>query len=134
MCMTESELRKTRTYLILSQDCLVAQDLAESIAVYDAGADVIVRHSVVAAVSALEATPEIAVAFVGAGPVQFGASALADMIRARQGLVILMGDDAEENGEALGWKVLHRPFSEGVVLSHLALLVGPDGTRRLVER
>ena len=122
MNMVAFRLRKTRTYLILLKDYLVAQDLAESIAVYDPEAEVIVQHALADAVSALEATPQIAAAFVGLEPLQCSASGLADMIRGRGGEVILMGSEAEEQGEALGWKVLHRPFSEGLVLAHLARL------------
>jgi hypothetical protein len=115
-------LPKTRTYLILLKDYLVAQDLEESIAAHDPAAEVIVRQSMASALSALEATQQIAVAFVDVEPLHCRASGLADMIRSRGGEVILMGDEAEEKGEALGWKVLHRPFSEGLVLAHLAAL------------
>ncbi len=107
------------TYLIVSDDYLVAQDLAESIVWFDAAASVVVRHAPADAIAALEAIETVAVAFVGAGPDQLAASGLKALIGDRGGRVVLMGNLAETNGEAEGWAVLHRPFSLGLVLTHL---------------
>lgn len=108
-----------QTYLVVLDDYLIAQDLAESIACYDDAAQVVVRHVVDDAVAALEAVEGLAVAFVGVDPKQFAGSALARMIDSRGGKVVLMGDAAEDDGETGGWAVLHRPFSQGLVQSLL---------------
>jgi hypothetical protein len=125
-----SGARSTASYLIVLKDYLVALDLAESISEFDAGAQIVARHSAVCAIAALEAIERVAVAFVDAGLDQFVALGLQRMISDRGGRVVLMGDEAESAGEARGYCVLHRPFSQGLVLSHLANLQETAGTRR----
>jgi hypothetical protein len=112
--------RSAASYLIVLKDCLVAMDLAESISDFDAGADIVARHSAACAIAALETIKRVAVAFVDTGPDHLAASGLMGMISARGGRVVLMGDEAETSGEARGYPVLHRPFSQGLVLDHLA--------------
>lgn len=107
-------------YLIVLADCLVAQDLAETVAVHDRDAEVILRQSLSDAIVALAAVAELALAFVGAGPAEFEASPLAGMIRARGGRVVLIGDDAESAGAAAGYAVLARPFSLSQILAELS--------------
>ena len=104
-----------QTYLVVVDDYLIAEDLAESIAFYDAKALVVVRHLVDDAVSALKAVERLAVAFVAACPQQFAGSALAKMIHSLGGKVVLLGDAAEDLGKTPDWAVLHRPFSQGLV-------------------
>ncbi len=110
MIKAEGRPKTAGTYLVVLADYLVAQDLAESIVVYDADAEVLVLHSASRAAAALEKVERIAVAFVDAGPELFGASELAQMIQSRGGRVVLLGDEAEAAGGALGWSVLQRPF------------------------
>jgi hypothetical protein len=111
-----------RTYLVVSDDYLVAQDLAETILWQDASAQIFVRHAASDAMAVLQGIEALEVAFVGAGPDQFVATGLREMIGQRGGRVVLMGDSAETSGETKGWSVLHRPFSQWQVLSHLAEL------------
>lgn len=106
-------------YLIVLEDYLVSQDLAEIVAWYAPAAEVIVRHALPDAVAALQPVARLAVAFVGIGPASFAASPLAAMIASRGGRVVLLGDEAERTGEAAGWAVLQRPFSQSQVATFL---------------
>ncbi len=121
--------RPPACYLIVLKDYLVALDLAESISDFDAEAEIVARHSAACAIAALEAIERVAVAFVETGPDQFAASVLSGMISDRGGRVVLMGDEAESSGQARGYSVLQRPFSQGLVRAHLANRQQTDATR-----
>ena len=123
MCRDEVKRPPHGAYLVVLDDYLVAQDLAESIAYHDPAAEVIVRHTVAEAVAAMDSVETIEVAFVGEAPARYAGSQLAQMIRSKSGRVVLLGDEAETAGEAAGWSVLHRPFSLSLVLAYLAKAV-----------
>jgi hypothetical protein len=110
-------------YLIIVEDCIVSQDLAESVSSYDPGAGLIVCRTMDEAVTELDHVDLLAVAFIEESPANFAASPLAEVIATRGGQVILIGAEAEEMGKASGWTVLERPFSSTMVLEHLAGLV-----------
>jgi hypothetical protein len=107
-------------YLVVLDDYLVSQDLAETIRYFDPEAQVIARPTTDDAVAAVAPVARIELAFVADGPSHFAASPLAGMIRCRGGRVVLLGPEAETAGKAAGWPVLHRPFSQSLVLAHLA--------------
>ncbi len=109
----------TRAYLIVLKHVVVAQDIAMSIAEYDPGARVIVVASIHEAPAALADVQEITLAFVGEGPRSYAGSELHQALEARNGRVVLIGEDAELEGEAQGWAVLYRPFSSDAMLEAL---------------
>ncbi len=107
-------------YLVALRHAVVAQDIAQTVAEFDPAAPVIVAASSAEAVQALEGVGEVALAFVGEGPRGFRASPLAEALARRGASVVLMGGEAEVEGEAAGFAVLARPFSMGVVTALLA--------------
>ena len=107
------------TYVIVLRHVLVAQDIAMTIADYDPKARIVVAANGADALARLEEVGRIAVAFVGKGPRAFQASPLAQALAGRSGRVVLMGEEAEAEGEAQGFAVLARPFSTGNILVHL---------------
>lgn len=107
------------TYLIVLRHVFVAQDIAMTIAEHDPSARIVVAPSAAEALPLLGDQERIAVAFVGQGPGAYRASPLAPAVRRRGGRVVLMGEEAEAQGEAQGFAVLARPFSTGDVLLHL---------------
>jgi hypothetical protein len=110
------------TYVIVLRHVLVAQDIAMTIAEHDPSARVIVASTGAEVVPQLEGVARVEVAFVGKGPAAFQASPLAPALSRRGGRVVLMGEEAEAEGERQGFAVLTRPFSTGNILVHL----GPD--------
>jgi hypothetical protein len=123
--MTQScmNLRPTpAAYVIVLRERVIAQDLAMTIAEYDAQAQVIVVGTAAEAVVALRPEPAVAVAFVAMAPETFMGSDLASAIAARGGRVILLGVEAELQGPMPGWQVLAQPFTTQAVLAHLVTL------------
>ena len=107
-------------YLIVLRHVLVAQDIAMTIADADPGALVVTAASPAEALPALGTVRRLAVAFVAESPRGHGDTELGRAISARGGRVVLIGEAAEAEGEALGFPVLTRPFSTGDILAHLA--------------
>ena len=106
-------------YLIVLRHVVVAQDIAMTIAEFDPEARVVTAASGAEALPLLEGVERIAMAFVGKGPEAFRASLLARAVAERGGRVVLMGEEAEAEGEAQGFAVLVRPFSTGNILAQL---------------
>jgi hypothetical protein len=107
------------TYLIVLRHVLVAQDIAMTIGEFDSGARILTAASGAEALPLLEGVERLAMAFVGRGPQAFRASPLARAVTERGGRVVLMGEEAEAQGEAQGFSVLVRPFGTSDVLTHL---------------
>jgi len=120
MSTTNPNRPPSGAYVIVLRDYLVSQDLAETVAEYAPGAEVILHHTPAAAAAAVTSLEKIEVAFVEQEPEAFAASGLARLIDARGGRVVLMGSAAEAAGAKNGWPVLHRPFALQQVLLHLA--------------
>ena len=112
-------------YLVVMKETVVAQDIAGAIADARPGARIVIVASPAEARSALAGVDRLAAAFVSAAPQTFLGSSLAKAIAQRGGQVVLMGDEAEEQGGGPGWSVLHRPFTTKAVLAQL-----PPVTRR----
>lgn len=106
-------------YLVVEPNPLLRADLAETLEDRDAEAAVIAVATAQDALARLVALQALRLALVAAGPDDFGGSALAQMIKAKGGSVVLMGDRAEAYGEAAGYRVLQRPFSPPHVLGLL---------------
>lgn len=111
-------------YLVIEPDPLLRTDLTETLQFRDCDAVVIAEPSVEAALPQIAAFATIDLALIAAGPREFAASHLAQVIGQRGGRVVLMGERAEDCGEASGFRVLHRPFSENEVLA----LISDEGT------
>ena len=112
------------TYLIVLRHVLVAQDIALTIADVDPQARVVTAASEAETLTKLGDVDRLAVAFVGQSPRAYEGSALAEAIGRCGGRVVLLGEEAEAEGAAMGYAVLVRPFSTGSILSHLVDGVG----------
>ena len=109
--------RARRTaYLVVEPNLLLRTDLAETLQYRDADAAVIAVGSAREALAPLAALQTLRLALVAASPADFDGSALAQMIADKGGRAVLMGGRAEAHGEAAGYRVLHRPFSQAQVL------------------
>ena len=108
------------TYLIVLRHILVAQDIAMTINEFDPAAQVIAATSSAEAEERLSGIDAITLAFVGQGPDSYASSSLSRAVAQRGGRVILLGEEAEAQGEAHGFAVLARPFTTANILSHLA--------------
>jgi hypothetical protein len=108
------------TYLIVLRHVLVAQDIAMTISDTDPEARIVTAASEAEALPRLAGVDRLTVAFVGQAPRAYGESALARAVRARGGRVVLLGEEAEAEGAAMGYAVLVRPFATASILQHLA--------------
>ena len=108
------------TYLIVLRHILVAQDIAMTVSEFDPTARVVTVTSPAEAEERLKDIDAIALAFVGQGPDAYASSSLSWAVARRGGRVILLGEEAEAQGEAHGFAVLSRPFTTANILSHLA--------------
>jgi hypothetical protein len=106
-------------YLIVLRHVVGAQDIALTIADFDGGAAVVRAASADEGLVALDGVARLAVAFVAEGPRRFAGSALQGAIARRGGRVVLIGEEAEAEGEAAGYAVLARPFASAAVVAHL---------------
>ena len=104
-------------YLVVEPDPLLRADLAETLLYHDSTAAMIVATSANAALPQIAEVKAIRLALVACGPCDYAASHLSQMIQQKGGAVVLMGDRAEDVGEAKGFRVLHRPFSQTEVLA-----------------
>ena len=111
--------RQARAHLVVLRHVVVAQDIALTLADADAGASVILVASPSEALAALDRVEAVGVAFVAEAPRRFAGSPLAREVAARGGRAVLIGEDAEAEGAALGFKVLVRPFTADAVLACL---------------
>jgi hypothetical protein len=115
------------SYLVVLRHVLVAQDIAQAIAEWDPAAAVagrvLVAREPMEALDRLDGVARLAVAFVAAPPAAFRGSVLAALIAARDGRVVLMGEEAELAPD--GYPVLARPFRTGDVHALLARLRRP---------
>lgn len=107
-------------YLVALRHAVVAQDIAQTVAEVHPAARVVVAASPDEAVRAIAGLERIAMAFVGDGPRGFEGSPLAEALARRGAAVVLMGGEAEAEGEAAGFAVLARPFGMGAVTALLA--------------
>lgn len=105
--------------LVIEPNPLVMMDLAEMLKFEDEHAVVIAESNARAALALVSSVDCIKLALVAAAPADFEKSALAQVIRQKGGKVVLMGAEAEALGEAMGYSVLHRPFSQSQVLAML---------------
>ena len=119
-----------RTYLIVVSEMLVAQDIAQTIADFDAAADVIFAKCTAEAEAALAWSDTVAIAFVASRPQNFVGSTLAGAISARGGRVVLLGVEAEATGPTSGFDVLSQPFDTDSLIARLRAVGSEEPTVR----
>ena len=107
------------TYLIVLRHVVVAQDIALTVAEFDPSARILVARSGEEAIPLLDGVDRLPLAFLGKGPSEFRASPIAGELEARGARVVLMGEEAEAQGEAEGFEVLVRPFTTEAILARL---------------
>lgn len=110
------------TYVVVIRDPIVAQDVAGAIAHLDPSARILVAamnpHE---AVGLLGDVTAVAVAVLEADPRTLRATTFGAALEARGARIILIGDAAEEAGEAGDYRVLMRPFGNEALLAVLRL-------------
>lgn len=110
------------TYVIMVADCVVATDLAQTVAEFCPQAYVIQKMTAADVLALAAKVARIRVAFIDEPPQRFARAALSRLIAEKRGQVIFIGDDAESVGCAAREAVLDRPFSTPIVLALLARL------------
>lgn len=108
-------------FLVMVRNGLVAQDLSDTLREMDPSAEVLAARTCDEALMLLAGRSAIEIAFVEADPAQLAASALDSELRTRGGILVLLGDAAEDawhfgGAGALRWPVLMRPFSSAMVM------------------
>lgn len=107
-------------YVIVLGQVVVAQDIAQAIAGFDPNATVITtprRDDAVAALAGLDG--RLAMVFLNTAPSALAEDTLAVATAARGGRMVLINDEAENQGEADGYFVLQRPFTTEAVIETL---------------
>ena len=109
-------------YLIVVQEVVVAQDLAQTISDHQPGAHIIMAASLNAAIEALIDVPRVEIAFVAADPQAYLESQFAKVLAARGAQVVLMGVWGEVRRSAQIWNLLPFPFTtddvRGLMAAH----------------
>ncbi len=123
MCAKDLYVPSGAHYLIVLHDCVVLQDIADTIKDFDPRAQVIAATTPDGALSALIGVERVAVAFIEAAPQAFRETDLAAAIVSRGGQNVFVGDAAEDAGISAHWNVLRRPFSSDAILAHLTALM-----------
>lgn len=112
---------RTDVYVIAVRDFVVLKDLEDTVRDFDPTAIVLTATSCDEAVTKIRAHDRLATVFVEAGPGYVSGVRMDDLVRARGGLIVLLGDDAEDEWDddrsARRWPTLQRPFSSQNVLS-----------------
>ena len=110
-------------YLVALKHVVIAEDVAQTIRDHDPGADVILVRDL----GAIPGDRHPLVAFLGLSPTDARRLPVVRDLLERGTRLVLIGDEAEETGEATSWWVLPRPFTSDAVL---ALLLRAEEERR----
>lgn len=108
------------TYLLLVPDPLVARDLAETVAEFDAGARILLARSAAEAAGRIAREAQLSVAFLWLAPE--AARPLVPPLVVRGARVVLIGPEADEHRAVWGGEHLPMPFSTPMVLCLLRRL------------
>ncbi len=103
-------------FLLFGKDPFAVDDLSRTIAEQHPTSRIVASFSVEEALSLIETMPEISMAFIHLAPEQVAVSPLGQALASRGARIVLMGDDAEERGQAAGFDVLVRPFNTADVI------------------
>ncbi|MDI3335567.1 hypothetical protein QKW60_04040 [Defluviimonas aestuarii] len=108
-------------YVIAVHDFVVLKDLEDTVREFDPTATVLTTTSCDEAITKIRTQDQLAMVFIEAGPVYISAVRMDELVRARGGRIVLLGDDAEdewdEGRSPRRWPTLQRPFSSQSVLS-----------------
>ncbi len=107
-------------FVVIEDNVIIAEDIAEAIREYAASAVVHVWKRTEAQLDRLTELPGLCAAFVSMTAAEFARTGLHQMITARGGaIVVLDSDDPAAIAEASGWIYLEHPFTTGQI--HWAL-------------
>ena len=114
------EIRDRDTYVVMATDYVVLRDLVETVRDFSPGAEIVASDRLDLVRELVSAVDRIAIAFLEAGPSRIARDGVEIAIRARGGRLVLLGDDAEDECEAMAraaraWPILRRPFSTRMV-------------------
>jgi hypothetical protein len=111
-------------YLVVVQDMLIQQDIAQAIEEFSQNARIVLADSLTNAVNALGDIADISMAFVAAMPDAFLQSPLASELAKRRADVVLAGVWDDDSAQTRDWAVLRYPFSTADI--HNLLSVRPS--------
>ncbi|GGL69198.1 hypothetical protein [Wenxinia marina] len=117
--MDKTRLRKPAC-LVLVRHEVIAEDLALTLQDAFGKGPIMVCRSPEEALERLPDVSDLQVAVVETDPDTFAGSRLETEITARGGQVVLFGELAETRMPAGRWPVLHRPFTDEMVLNLLS--------------
>lgn len=109
------------SYLIFVQSPVVSLDIGLVIQDLAPGANIIVVQNATTALRALARVSSLQAAFLELAPASDTCCRLAEATRLRGGLLVLLGDEAEDMGPSASWSVLVRPFTTRGVLAALGV-------------
>jgi hypothetical protein len=106
----QTNIHSCTAYLIVVQNAVIRQDIAQAIAEVAPDSCIIATDTLDNAAYALADADCVSLAFVEAGPDIFRASPLAAEIAARGVRLVLTGSWDDHAAHAAGWDVLSYPF------------------------
>jgi hypothetical protein len=110
-----------QVFVLAVRDFLILNDLDDTIRDFDPLAMVVTLSDLDTALERIRSFDRITLAFLEAGPARLAASGLDTALAERQGRIVLLGDEAEDEWEAghRRWPTLLRPFSTGCILAQI---------------
>lgn len=117
--LDHTTMNRSRNYVVVVTETLVAYDIALTIADYDSAANVICANSTGDAEAMLADIASVEIAFVTGSPAHFFRSTLHETLIKRGCRVVLLGIEAEVTGPTPEFDVLAQPFDTAAVLAKL---------------
>lgn len=116
-------------YLIAVHNVVVLQDLADTVRDFDPSATILTATNCAEALARLRSLERLTFAFIEAGSRRIADSRIDAEIRRRDGRIVLLGNEAEDEWDsghpaARRWPILVRPFSSRTVVSMLMVARG----------
>ncbi|MEI4486618.1 hypothetical protein V8J36_10485 [Frigidibacter sp. MR17.14] len=112
--------RSPRAYLVLTRHLIVAEDLAQTIAQFDPGAEVLRARDPEAAAALLDGAARLDLAFVADARGQEGWEEFVGMLETRGAVIVLIPrDDDRPPADDARHLALERPFTTEMVLDLL---------------
>jgi|GEM_PF-1126212 hypothetical protein len=118
-CLGHDLMTRSRTYIVLVTETVVAFDIAQTITDYDQSAKVFLAKSMTEAEAAMVDIESVEIAFIAGCPSTFSGSALHRDLVMRGGRIVLLGIEAEVTGPTPVFDVLPQPFDTDAVIAKL---------------
>ncbi len=118
-CLGRDLLSRSRAYLVLVTETVVACDIAQTISDFDTTAYVVCAATISEAEAAMTDLESVEIAFVAGCPRKFDGSALHRDLVMRGARIVLLGIEAEVVGPTPAFDVLSQPFDTDAVLAKL---------------